>query len=90
VGIDVLKEHIQSIFKEELLMKLHESNGPEDYSQESSINIATSYRLDGHGSIPGRGNIFLLHSIHTGSPVIPASYPKGTRIYYPRGKVDRV
>jgi hypothetical protein len=86
--MDVLKEHIQPIFTEELLMKLHERNGPEDCSRESSISLATSYRLDAHSSSPG-GNIFLLHSIHTGSGAIPASYPMGTRVNFRRGKVDR-
>jgi hypothetical protein len=33
--------------------------------------------LDGQGSIPGKGNISLLHSIQTGTGAYPASYPMG-------------
>jgi hypothetical protein len=35
----------------ELPMGLHESNEPEDWSQDSSVSILMGYRLDGHGSI---------------------------------------
>jgi hypothetical protein len=49
-------------------------------NRESSVGIATSYGLDGRGSIPGRGKKFSLpHSVQTGSRAHPASYPMGIR-----------
>jgi hypothetical protein len=45
-------------------------------SRDSSVSIASGYRLDGQGSISGRGRyVSLLHSVQTGSVVHPASYP---------------
>jgi hypothetical protein len=44
-----------------------------------TVGLATGYRLDGRGSVPGRGTDFsILHSAHTGSGSHPASYPMGT------------
>jgi len=46
--------------------------------------------LDNQGSIPGRGWDFSLHHhIQTGSRAHPASYPMGTRVSFPGGKVAR-
>jgi hypothetical protein len=48
------------------------------YVGGSSVGIATGYRPDGHGSIPGRESYFsLLHSVQTGSGAHPASCPIG-------------
>jgi hypothetical protein len=50
-------------------------------SRDNSVGIATRLqRMDGHGSIPGRGKIFfsLLHSVQTCYGAHPASYPMGT------------
>jgi hypothetical protein len=47
-------------------------------SWNSSIGIATSYRLDGKGSILGRKDFSLLRSAQTVSGVHSASYPMGT------------
>jgi hypothetical protein len=54
-------------------------------SRDSSVGIATSYGMDGWGSIPDRGKIFL-HNVQTSSGTHPASYPKGTRVFIPGGK----
>jgi tagatose-1,6-bisphosphate aldolase non-catalytic subunit AgaZ/GatZ len=50
------------------------------------------YRLDGWGSIPGRGEeIFLFsHSVQADPEAHPASYPIGTEVPLPGGKVARV
>jgi hypothetical protein len=48
----------------------------------SSVGVATSYKLDGQGSICGGGggqDFSLLHSVQTGSGVQPASFPICTR-----------
>jgi hypothetical protein len=34
---------------------------------DSSVGVAAAYWLDGPGSIPGRANVSLIHSVHTGS-----------------------
>jgi hypothetical protein len=48
------------------------------WSQDSSVGIAMSYKLDGRGSIAGRGQDFsLLHSVQTDSGAYPA-YLMGT------------
>jgi hypothetical protein len=48
-------------------------------SRDSSVGIATGYRLDGRGSIPGGAeNFSLLYNVQTGSEAHPASYPLGT------------
>jgi hypothetical protein len=44
-----------------------------------SIGIATDYRADSQNSIPGRDrDIFILHSVQTGSGANSASYTMGT------------
>jgi hypothetical protein len=55
-------------------------------SWDSSLNVGD--RLDGQGSIPGRGKIFL-HSIQTGSGGHPVSCPMGTRRSFARVKEAR-
>jgi hypothetical protein len=45
-------------------------------SRDSSVGIATDYRLDGRGLIPGRGNS-LFHGVQTDSGAHPASYSMG-------------
>jgi hypothetical protein len=48
-------------------------------SRDSSVGTATGYGLDGRGSIPGRGKIFLLSTVSI--PVLrsnQSSYPMGT------------
>jgi hypothetical protein len=53
----------------------------------SSIDIATGYGLDGRGSIPeGASDFSLFYSVQTGSGAHPASYPMGTRSFFPKGK----
>jgi hypothetical protein len=55
-------------------------------SRDSAVGIATSYWLDGRGSIPGRDKrLYPLHSIQTGSGAHPVSYPMGTGWLFPRG-----
>jgi hypothetical protein len=47
-------------------------------------------RLDGQGSIPGRGKrVLLLHSIQTGSGAHPASYLMGAEGSFSGGKAAR-
>jgi hypothetical protein len=59
----------------------------EHKSRDSSVSIATGYGLDSPGSIPGRGKIFLLHSIQIGSEALPASYPMDTEGDFLGGEV---
>jgi hypothetical protein len=50
-----------------------------DTSCNSSVDIATDYRLDGRGSIPGRGkDSSPLHSVKTDSESKATSYSMGT------------
>jgi hypothetical protein len=49
-------------------------------SRDSSVGIATGYRVN------GRGSIFILHSINTSSEAHPASCPVGTGGSLPEGK----
>jgi hypothetical protein len=60
-------------------------------SPVSSVGIATGYGLDDRMSevrFPaGAENIFLHHRVQTGSGAHPASYPMGTRISFPGGKL---
>jgi hypothetical protein len=63
-------------------------------SRESSVGTSTGYRLDGPGSIPSMGKIFLYYSVQTGSGAHPASYPMRlggdfSRVKWPRSEVDR-
>jgi hypothetical protein len=45
---------------------------------DSSVNIVIGYRLDGWGSVPGRGKrFFCTSSVETGSGVHPSSSPVG-------------
>jgi hypothetical protein len=52
-------------------------------SHDASLGRATGYELDARGSFPETGNFSLLHRVQTGSGDHPASYPKGTRGYFP-------
>jgi hypothetical protein len=57
------------------------------YKRRLEVVIATGYGLDGRGSIPGRGNISLFPT--TSRQYLeahPASYPMGTRGYFPEDK----
>jgi hypothetical protein len=46
---------------------------------DSSVGIATGYRLNGRGSVPGRTkDVSLLHSVQTRSGAHQASYPVST------------
>jgi hypothetical protein len=51
-------------------------------SRDSSVGIATGYRLNdqmiGVRFSAGTGNFSLLHRVQTGSRAHPASYPMGT------------
>jgi hypothetical protein len=50
----------------------------------------TSSRVDGRGSIPGRGKrFFLLHSIQAGFGAHSASNPMGTKGSFPGGEADQ-
>jgi hypothetical protein len=59
-------------------------------SRDSSVGIALGYRLDGRGSrfrfMAGAGNFSLHHRVQNGSEAHPASYPMGTRGFFPGGK----
>jgi hypothetical protein len=59
-------------------------------SREGSVGIALGYGLDDGGSrvrFPaGAGNSFLHHRFQNGCEAHPASYPMGTRGYFPGGK----
>jgi hypothetical protein len=56
-------------------------------SCDSSIGIAAGYGLEGWGFVRGRGKMFLLRIIQTGSEAHPASYPVGTVVSFPESKV---
>jgi hypothetical protein len=57
---------------------------------DSSVGITTGYRLDGRGSIPGRGKRFsVFHRVQNGSGVHPAPYKMGTEGSFPKDKVTR-
>jgi hypothetical protein len=59
-------------------------------SQDRSVGIEMSYRLDRLSLIPGRERDFSLHhSVDTGSGAHPASYTMGTKGFFPRGKEAR-
>jgi hypothetical protein len=59
-------------------------------SRDSSVGIALGYGLDDRGSrvrFPaGAWNFSLHHRVQYGSRVHPASYPMGTRSFFPGGK----
>jgi hypothetical protein len=59
-------------------------------SRDSSVGIALGYGLDDRGCrvrFPaGAGNFSLHHRVQNGSEAHPASYPMGTRGYFPEGK----
>jgi hypothetical protein len=59
-------------------------------SRDSSVGIALSYWLDDRGSrvrFPAEaGNFFLPHRIQNGSGAHTASYPMGTRDFFPGDK----
>jgi hypothetical protein len=56
-------------------------------SHGSSVSIALGYRLDNQDSrfrfLAGAGNFSLHHHVQNGSGVHPASYPIGTRGFFP-------
>jgi hypothetical protein len=54
--------------------------------QDSRAGVTTAYGLNGRGSIPVRGKIFLPHSVQTGSMVHPTFHPMGTGCSFPEGK----
>jgi hypothetical protein len=60
-------------------------------SRDSSVGIALGYGLDDRGSrvrVPaGAGNFSLHYRVQNGSGAHPASYPMGTRVSFPGGKV---
>jgi hypothetical protein len=61
------------------------------FSRYSSVGIVPGYGLDYrsfYGSIPegGAGNFSLHHRVQNGSGFHPASYPMGTRGFFPGGK----
>jgi hypothetical protein len=59
-------------------------------SHDSSVGIALGYGLDDRGSRvrypAGTGNFSLHHRVQNGSGAHPASYPMGTRDFFPGGK----
>jgi hypothetical protein len=59
---------------------------------DSSVGIALGYGLDDWGSrvrLPaGAGNFSLHHRVQNGSGAHPASYPVGTRGFFPGGKAS--
>jgi hypothetical protein len=58
-------------------------------SWDSSVSIATGYRLDNRGvgvRVLVGSEFSLLHLVQTGSGVHPASYPMGTGSSFPRVK----
>jgi hypothetical protein len=61
--------------------------------EDRSVGIVLGYRLDDWGSriqfLEGVGNFSLHHHVQNGSGAHPASYPKGTRGFFPGGKVAR-
>jgi hypothetical protein len=58
---------------------------PLTWSRGSSIGIATSYGLDGRGSILGKSKRFLLlHNIQSGSLAHQPASPMGTGALFPR------
>jgi hypothetical protein len=66
------------------LRKYYKAECIRNQSQDSSVGIATNYRLDGRGSIPSMARGFsVLHSVQTGFRAHPASYPMGTGGSFP-------
>jgi hypothetical protein len=62
------------------LLKIYRLNE----SRDSSAGIALGYGLDDRGSrVLGAGKFSLHHSVQNGSEVHSASYPMGTRGYFP-------
>jgi hypothetical protein len=61
-------------------------------SHDSSVGIVLGYGLDDQGSrvrfLAGAGNFSLHHHVQNGSGAHPASYPMGTRGFFP-GEVKR-
>jgi hypothetical protein len=50
--------------------------------------IAMSYRMEDQDSISGRDkNLYVLHTVQTGSRAHPVTYPMGTGGSFPRGNV---
>jgi hypothetical protein len=62
----------------------------QNISRDSSVGIALSYGLDDWGSrvrFPAAaGNFSLNHRVQNGSGAHPASYPMGTRGFFPGAK----
>jgi hypothetical protein len=63
------------------------------FIRDSSVGIALGYGLDDRGSrvrFPAEaGNFSLHHRVQNGSGTHSASYPTGTRGYFPGGKAAR-
>jgi hypothetical protein len=63
----------------------------ENHVSDSSVGIALGYGLDNPGSrirFPaGAGNFSLRHRVQNGSGAHSASYPIGTGVSFPGGKV---
>jgi hypothetical protein len=63
-------------------------------SRDSSVGIALGYGLDDRGSrvrFPaGAGNFSVHHRVQNGSGAHPASYPMGTRGFFPGSKAAGV
>jgi hypothetical protein len=78
----------QYVFIARCLVK-HRNNFTCD-SRDNSVGIALDYELDDRDSrvrFPaGAENFSLHHRVHTGSGAHPASYPRGTRGFFPGGK----
>jgi hypothetical protein len=59
-------------------------------SHDSSVGIVLGYGLDTQGSrvqlLAGAGNFSLHHHVQNGSGAHPASYPMGTRGFFPGHK----
>jgi hypothetical protein len=69
--------------------QIHVKSSPETFlgSLDSSVGIATGYRLEGPASIPGRDKKFsLLQKVQTGSRTHPALLSNGHRGLFPGDK----
>jgi hypothetical protein len=60
-------------------------------NHDSSVGVVLDYGLDDWGSrvrFPaGAGNFSLHHHVQNGSGAHPASYPMGSKYFFPAGKV---
>jgi hypothetical protein len=58
-------------------------------SRDSSVGMATGYKLDDRSSIPGWGKEVFLYSVQIGSAAHPCCYPMCTTSSFPVGKAAR-